>query len=177
MDFENPSTGGNVSGTSDWHESLEKNKHDCYHSNSWHSSRGSFSFMWGLFSFGSTISINLPIVCCIVSKRRRPSNCWGYVASNERWLWETKDLERGRAAETHSKVSTKHWPRIDETEKNKKFWDELIAYFPWYDTDRIENDVSNNSSIVACVFVAAATFLPSRCLATTGGFLPNTAVT
>jgi hypothetical protein len=23
-----------------------------------------------------------------------------------------------------------------------KFWEELIAYFPWYDTDRIENDVS-----------------------------------
>jgi hypothetical protein len=34
---------------------------------------------------------------------------------------------------------------------DKKFWEELIAYFPWYDTDRIENDVSNNSSIVACV--------------------------
>jgi hypothetical protein len=33
---------------------------------------------------------------------------------------------------------------------NKKFWEELIAYFPWYDTDRIENDASKNSSI-ACV--------------------------
>jgi hypothetical protein len=30
----------------------------------------------------------------------------------------------------------------------------------------IENDESNNSSIVACVFVAAVTFLPSRCLST-----------
>jgi hypothetical protein len=54
---------------------------------------------------------------------------------------------------------------------NKKFWEELIAYFPSYDTGHIENDSSNNSSIVACVFVTAVTFLPSRCLATIGGFL------
>jgi hypothetical protein len=32
---------------------------------------------------------------------------------------------------------------------------------------------SNNSSVVACVFVTAATFLPSRCLATMGWFLPS----
>jgi hypothetical protein len=24
--------------------------------------------------------------------------------------------------------------------KNKKFWEELAAYFPWYDMDSIEND-------------------------------------
>jgi hypothetical protein len=53
---------------------------------------------------------------------------------------------------------------------NKKFWEEQIAYFPWYDTDRIENDVFNNSSIVACVFITVVTFLPSRCLPTTGGY-------
>jgi hypothetical protein len=51
-----------------------------------------------------------------------------------------------------------------------QFWEELIVYFPWYDTGHIENDVSNNSSIVACVFVAEVTFLPSRCLATIGGY-------
>jgi hypothetical protein len=55
----------------------------------------------------------------------------------------------------------KHW--------NKTFWEELIAYFPWYDTGHIEN-ASNNSSIFACVFVTAVTFLPSRCLATIGNF-------
>jgi hypothetical protein len=27
----------------------------------------------------------------------------------------------------------------------KNFWEELIAYFSSYDTDRIENDASNNS--------------------------------
>jgi hypothetical protein len=48
----------------------------------------------------------------------------------------------------------------------KKSWEELIAYVPWYDTDRIENDASNNSSIVSCVFIATVTFLPIRCLAT-----------
>jgi hypothetical protein len=41
----------------------------------------------------------------------------------------------------------------------------------------IGNDVSNNYSIVACVFVTAVTLLPSRCLAAMGGFLPNRAVT
>jgi hypothetical protein len=56
---------------------------------------------------------------------------------------------------------------------NKKFWEELIAYFPCYDKGHIENDASNNSSIVACVFVTAVTFLPNRCLATIGGFLPG----
>jgi hypothetical protein len=53
--------------------------------------------------------------------------------------------------------------------RNKKFWKELIAYYPWYYTDCIENDASNNSPIVACVFVAAVMFLLSRCLATIGG--------
>jgi hypothetical protein len=53
--------------------------------------------------------------------------------------------------------------------KNKKFWEELIPYFPSYDTGHIENNASNNSSIVAPVFVNAVTFLPSHCLATIGG--------
>jgi hypothetical protein len=53
---------------------------------------------------------------------------------------------------------------------NKKFWEELIACLIWYDTDRIENDASKNSSIVRCVFVAAVTFLPSHCLATIKGY-------
>jgi hypothetical protein len=52
--------------------------------------------------------------------------------------------------------------------KNKKFWEEIIAEFPWYDTDRKENNASNNSSIVACVFAAAVAFLRSRFLATMG---------
>jgi hypothetical protein len=60
--------------------------------------------------------------------------------------------------------------QMDGHNNNKKFWEELIAYFPWYDTDPIENDVSNNSSIVACVFVTAVTFLPSSCLETLGGY-------
>jgi hypothetical protein len=35
---------------------------------------------------------------------------------------------------------------------NKGFWEELIAYIPWYDTGHIKNDASNNSSIIACVY-------------------------
>jgi hypothetical protein len=59
---------------------------------------------------------------------------------------------------------------LHSTLKIKKFWEELIAYFPWYDTGHIENDASKNSSIIACVFVTAVTFLPSRCLAMIGEF-------
>jgi hypothetical protein len=53
---------------------------------------------------------------------------------------------------------------------NKKFWEDLIAYFLLYDTDRIENDMSNKSSIIACVFFTGVTFLPSRYLATIGRY-------
>jgi hypothetical protein len=38
---------------------------------------------------------------------------------------------------------------------NKKFGEELISYLPCYNADRIENDVANNSYVVACVLVAA----------------------
>jgi hypothetical protein len=54
--------------------------------------------------------------------------------------------------------------------QNNKSWEELIAYFPWYDTDSIEKYSSKNSSILAYAFVAAVTFLPSCCLATIGGY-------
>jgi hypothetical protein len=40
-----------------------------------------------------------------------------------------------------------------------------------YDTDGIENDASNNSSIVPHVFVTAVKFLPSRCPATMGEYI------
>jgi hypothetical protein len=63
--------------------------------------------------------------------------------------------------------------RLEVVQLNKKFWEELIAYFPRYDTGHIENDASNNSPIVACVLVTAVTFLPSRCLAPLGGFIPS----
>jgi hypothetical protein len=59
-------------------------------------------------------------------------------------------------------------------ELKKKFWEEIIAYFSWYDTGHIENDVSNNSSIVACVFVTAVTFVRSGCLTTIGGIHTHT---
>jgi hypothetical protein len=35
--------------------------------------------------------------------------------------------------------------------------------------DRLKIDTSNITSIVACVFIAAVTFIRSRCLATKGG--------
>jgi hypothetical protein len=56
---------------------------------------------------------------------------------------------------------------------NKKFCEELIAYFLWYDIGHIENGASNSSSVVACFFITVVTFLPSHCLARIGGILPS----
>jgi hypothetical protein len=57
--------------------------------------------------------------------------------------------------------------------QNKKYWEELIAYFSCYYTAHVENDASDTSSIVVCVFVAMSIFLQSHCLATRGGFSPS----
>jgi hypothetical protein len=60
------------------------------------------------------------------------------------------------------KTTWHHW------HENLKSHIQKNDYFPWYDKDQIENDASNNYSTVACVFVAAVKFLPSRCQATIG---------
>jgi hypothetical protein len=60
-------------------------------------------------------------------------------------------------------------PELNDMQIDKRTKQEVLGRtkrHTWYDADRIENDASNNSSIAACVFVAAVTFLPSRCLAT-----------
>jgi hypothetical protein len=62
---------------------------------------------------------------------------------------------------------------IDPAFTRDKIWEDPVYYFPWNDTDRIENDGSNYSSIVAYIFFAAVTFLPSRYLATILESLPS----
>jgi hypothetical protein len=52
------------------------------------------------------------------------------------------------------------------------FWEEVIAYVSWYDTDHIENEASDSSSIL-CVLFVAVKFLASRCLGTAREFLLN----
>jgi hypothetical protein len=47
----------------------------------------------------------------------------------------------------------------------------------WYDTDHIQNIASNNSSIIACVFIAAGTSLPSRLHATAASYQSQSYVT
>jgi hypothetical protein len=56
-------------------------------------------------------------------------------------------------------------------QQNNKFWEELIAYFPFTTYYLIrhgprKNTAFNSSSIVECVSVAAGTCLPSGCLPT-----------
>jgi hypothetical protein len=51
---------------------------------------------------------------------------------------------------------------------NNNFWEEIIAYFPRHDTVYIEKDGPNSYSIIACVFFAGVSFIPSSCLAAIG---------
>lgn len=55
------------------------------------------------------------------------------------------------------------WSRLPNI--NKKF-----SHFPWHDKEHIRTDASNNSSIIASVFVAVVTLLQSRSLAIIGDF-------
>jgi hypothetical protein len=103
---------------------------------------------------------------------------------------ETRYRWRGQDITLHSTHGEGYWRRLNSNWReiiimNKKFSEESIAYFPWYGTGHIENDSSNNFSVFTCLFVTAATFLLSRCLATKGkyfteplpsndrGFLPS----
>jgi hypothetical protein len=54
-----------------------------------------------------------------------------------------------------------HIDITDGRKLNKKFCEDLISYFPFPTT-------SKSSSVIACVYVAAETCLPSRCLVTMG---------
>jgi hypothetical protein len=63
---------------------------------------------------------------------------------------------------THTKNGDRIRP-LSFHQKEGKLANKKIACFPWYNMDHIEND-AYKYSIIACVFVAAVTFLPSRCL-------------
>jgi hypothetical protein len=59
----------------------------------------------------------------------------------------------------------KLFPERSVQNKYKKFWEELTAYFPFIRHGPHRKRHIQNSCI-ACVFVTAVTFLPSRCLET-----------
>jgi hypothetical protein len=78
-----------------------------------------------------------------------------------------KESKKVRQKENQGMIERK---RKDEKGKERK---EVLGstnrqFLP---TERMENDASNNSSIVTCVFIAAVTFLPSRCLAMIRGYI------
>jgi hypothetical protein len=61
---------------------------------------------------------------------------------------------------------------VDDTgdKRNKKFSEELMAYFP-FDTTRATLKTTRPTILLFLrVFVTAETFLPSRCLATIEGY-------
>jgi hypothetical protein len=62
---------------------------------------------------------------------------------------------------------------VYQLRKLKKNWRKInssYGTFLSYGTDRIENDTSNISFIVAYLFLAAVMFLPRRCLLTIRGY-------
>jgi hypothetical protein len=138
-------------------------------------------FLSALFS--NTLNLwRLGVMCCEAIKfDRYVSN---YTASHS-WRQYVHIIRPGRQRSHHesmffSQTETNFRNHIKQRVQlqlyvfNKKFWQELIVYFSRYDTGHIENDASNNYSLVACVFVTAVTFQPSRCLATIGGIHRHT---
>jgi hypothetical protein len=73
------------------------------------------------------------------------------VAEVHKDHWSEIRTDNGRNSEVLRSLDTSSYNSLKGygNVKYKKFWEEVIAYFPWYDTDRIENDAFNNSSIVA----------------------------
>jgi hypothetical protein len=116
------------------------------------------------FQYLRIISFFITALCSIIFRTMKPLICWTEV------LKPFLTINSLNVSHIHPLTRLITIRNIDTIKKsnNKKVWEELIAYVLSYDTDHIENDVSNNCSIVACVFVAALMFLQSRCLATTG---------
>jgi hypothetical protein len=67
-----------------------------------------------------------------------------------------------------------HIPQNTKYDETIIFWKNESPSFLWHDSDSIENDASNNSSTVGCVFVAAVMFAQSRCPATIGAIHTDT---
>jgi hypothetical protein len=73
----------------------------------------------------------------------------------------------------HGRIKPLYSMEIIANKSHKeKCWEELMAYFPWYDTYRTENE-SPTILLLLHVFVAAVTFLPSRYGTTIRGFLSS----
>jgi hypothetical protein len=53
---------------------------------------------------------------------------------------------------------------------SKKFWEELIAYFPSYDKDHIDDNTCIQQFFYSCVFVAMVMTLPNFFLPRMGGY-------
>jgi hypothetical protein len=70
----------------------------------------------------------------------------------------------------HIEHNLLHTTETAESSNTRNSEKKVIACFLSYDMDRIQNDTSKNTSTIACVFVAAGTFSPSRCLATVRGY-------
>jgi hypothetical protein len=81
------------------------------------------------------------------SHSRVPWDSWPYfTVSDSRLPFSSPPTTRRVTVEVFDPASTREWQ-------------ELIFYFHLYDTYPIDNDASNNYSIIACVFVASVTFL------------------
>jgi hypothetical protein len=114
--------------------------------------KGIISFVLISYSFNDAVS----------SPDYVPLNDWMIVNNQVERMWK-------EATESYFKVLSRNLPEGPRKSTKQEVLgrnDRLL-----YNTSHIENDASNNSSTVACAFVTAVTFLPSRCLAKIRGFL------
>jgi hypothetical protein len=94
-----------------------------------------------------------------------PSHPPSFYNPNLTWTAHIMKLKTSRRGGRKRGCHMNFWKKIKVEQDVLGGTNRLLS---WYDTDRIENEASNNSSIIARVFVAAGTGLPSRCLATIG---------
>jgi hypothetical protein len=73
-------------------------------------------------------------------------------------------------------ISPRHWVSFSSSATTRRAVEKIFSFgknwsptFLWYNTHCLEDDLANNYSVVACVFVTAGTCLPSCCQATVGG--------
>jgi hypothetical protein len=96
--------------------------------------------MWGALSderTGLSFTIAAGPRQCSYFRVRVPWDSWPYfTVSDSRLTISSPPTTRRATVEVFDPASTRD-----------KLWEKLTAYFLWYDTDLIENDASNNTSL------------------------------
>jgi hypothetical protein len=110
-------------------------------------------------------SLNLFVV---ITAKKNDSLAMYLTSWGEGWKPVTVYMGYQKKIHLFNMVNWTSWPHLN---LNKKFWEEVLAYFPFtrnwvFDARAHTNTASNCSNAVARVLIAAETCLPSCCLVT-----------